>query len=598
MKITLFVLLLVSSLSANDYWKLALEKKLYDESFWNLLLHNVNGESEIDDKDFFLAEDGKYSAKSEMKATIDSLLHETTFEDNATACRFPARKRFLQESLNIPDSAFVSVRCIEYEKVKKRLEPTSATLVFPSGHKNSPSSMFGHSFIRIDTKSKSKLLSYAVNYAAFTDENNGFVYAIGGLMGGYQGRYSLLPYHEKIKEYVNTEQRDIWEYDLNLTPQETLIMFEHIWEMNNTFSMYYFFTENCSYNLLWFLEVARPGVHLRDYFFYEVIPVETIFAINDENLITKTHYRPSRYKKILALSKYMTKSQQKEAVAIALGDKKPGDLVEDDMQIKRYILQTAVEYLQYKNSQGTLKAKTPYRKRFLSILSALSKLGRGEKLKVTRSINPLKGHRAVRMSLSSGTRNEDGYSAFSFRPSFHDLDDNDDGFIKGTHIEFFNTEISHFDDELRLERMNLLEIESFSPRDIFFDPTSWRIKLAWDRDFKDDVIRPSVSLGMGFSWNSDYGFIYTMADVRGYYKTHSNGSFGGSFGGVWNQAKKAKLVFESSYHYFDDGFHQRINSASENITLGQNHALSLSYQHIQKTFGDDERILFHYRFYY
>ena len=598
MKIISLILLLVSSLYANNYWNIALEKKLYDESFWKLLLHYHDGVSEIDDKAFFLAKGGKYNLKLEMKATLASLLDEKSFEDNATACRFPARKRYLKESLNIPEIFFPQVNCIEYNKVKKRLQPTSATLVFPSGHKNSPSSMFGHSFIRIDTKSKSKLLSYAVNYAAFTNENNGFVYAIGGLMGGYQGRYSLLPYHEKIKEYVNTEQRDIWEYDLNLTPKETLIMFEHVWEMNNTFSMYYFFTENCSYNLLWFLEVARPGVHLRDYFFYEVIPVETIFAIDDEKLITKTHYRPSRYKKILALSKHLNSAQKQEAVFIAKGEKKASDLVEDDLQKKRYILQTAVEYLQYRNSQGRLKQKSIFRKRFISILAAISKLGRGDTLEVPLPVNPLKGHRSVRVSLISGERNELDYSQLSFRPSFHDLTDNDDGFIQGTHIEFFNTEVSLFDDDVRLERMNMLEIESFSPRNIFFDPTSWRIKLAWDRDFKDDVIRPHVKLGVGFSWSGDYGLIYMMSDLQTYSKSDVYASLGGALGGIWSQGRSAKMVFESSYSYFTDGFHQRTNSVSENITLSQNHAISFSFSNIQKIVGDDERILFHYKFYY
>lgn len=598
MKIIPLIILLVSSLYATDYWKLALEKKLYDQSFWKLLLHYHDGESEIDDKGFFLSKEGKYNLKLEMQATLASLLDEKTFEDNATACRFPSRKRYLQESLQIPQSAFPAVNCIEYEKVKKRLQPTSATLVFPSGHKNSPASMFGHSFIRINTKSQSKLLSYAVNYAAFTNEDNGLIYAIGGLIGGFQGRYSLLPYHEKIKEYVNTEQRDIWEYDLNLTPKETLIMFEHIWEMNKTFSMYYFFTENCSYNLLWFLEIARPGVHLRDYFFYEVIPVETIFAIDDERLITKKHYRPSRYKKILALSKHLSSAEKQEAVSIAKGEKRASDLVESDLQKKRYILQTAVEYLQYRNSQGRLKSRAVFKKRFISILSALSTLGRGEKLEVPLPDNPLKGHRSVRVSLISGERNEQEYSQFSFRPSFHDLTDSDAGFIQGTHIEFFNTEISSFNDEVRLERMNLLEIESFSPRNTFFDPTSWRIKLAWDRDFKDDVIRPHVKLGVGLSWSSDWALIYVMNDFQTYSKSDIYGSIGAALGGVWYQGKSAKLVFESSYHYFSDGFHQRVNAVSENIALSQNHALSFSFKSIQKLVGDDERILFHYKFYY
>ena len=259
---------------------------------------------------------------------------------------------------------------------------------------------------------------------------------------------------------------------------------------------------------------------------------------------------------------------------------------------------TAVEYYQYKNAEASLDKKLNYRRHFLKMLGAMSKLGKGDRVEVKRPANPLKGHRSVRLSLAGGTRNEHDFQTLSFRPSFHDLTDNDDGFIKGTHIEFFNTEISNFNDEVRIERMNLLAIESFSPRNAFFKPTAWRIKVAWDREFKDDEIRPTVWGGSGLSWGNDYGFIYINVDAKAYYKTYLDTAVSGSFGGVWDQGSKAKMVFETSYSYFDDGFHQRINSASQNITLAQNHALSLSYKSIQKSVGDDEQILFHYKYYY
>jgi len=191
-----------------------------------------NGVSEIDDERFFLAQDGKSNAKNELEATINALVHETRFDDNATACLFPARKRWLQKELDITELA--DVECKEYNKVLKRLDPQSATIVFPAAHINSPASMFGHTFLRINSSYDSKLLSYAVNYAADTnaDTTNGVIFAIKGLLGGYQGRYSLLPYYDKLKEYRDTEQRDIWEYDLNLNKEEVQRMVQHIWELN------------------------------------------------------------------------------------------------------------------------------------------------------------------------------------------------------------------------------------------------------------------------------------------------------------------------------------------------------------------------------
>jgi len=60
----------------------------------------------------------------------------------------------------------------------------------------------------------SRLLSFAVNYAARTDETNGFAYAIKGVFGFYPGYYSLLPYYVKVREYNDLERRDVWEYPL------------------------------------------------------------------------------------------------------------------------------------------------------------------------------------------------------------------------------------------------------------------------------------------------------------------------------------------------------------------------------------------------
>jgi len=152
-----------------------------------------DGFSEIDDANFFLSKDGKKNAKKELDATITALLNETKFDDNSTACRFPARKAWLKDRLDI--KKFPEVSCDEYDSILKRLNPKSATLVFPSAHINSPASMFGHTFLRINSGYKSKLLSYAINYAADAnpDTENGVLFAIKGLFGGYYGRYSLLP---------------------------------------------------------------------------------------------------------------------------------------------------------------------------------------------------------------------------------------------------------------------------------------------------------------------------------------------------------------------------------------------------------------------
>src|SRR3546814_6160293 len=112
------------------------------------------------------------------------------------------------------------------------LAPHSAVLVFPAAYLNSPSSMFGHTLLRIDqanidTKG-SPLLSSALNFGAFIEGlDNSILYAWKGLMGGYPGLFSLLPYSEKIGVYSRLENRDLWEYRLNLKTKDTGMMLWH-----------------------------------------------------------------------------------------------------------------------------------------------------------------------------------------------------------------------------------------------------------------------------------------------------------------------------------------------------------------------------------
>ncbi len=135
------------------------------------------------------------------------------------------------------------LRCNELENFLKALSPRSATLVFPTAYMNSPASMFGHTLIRIDGDYQSRLISYAINYAANTGDEGGISYLIKGLFGYFKGYFSILPYYEKIEEYNDLDMRDMWEYELNLSEDEVRRMVLHIWELKDIYSYYYFFDE-------------------------------------------------------------------------------------------------------------------------------------------------------------------------------------------------------------------------------------------------------------------------------------------------------------------------------------------------------------------
>src|SRR5690606_31123195 len=132
--------------------------------------------------------------------------------------------RWLREQLALTD--LPAVTCAEYAAWYADIDPHSTVLVFPDAYLNSPSSMFGHTLLRIDSPDMqdngTALLSYALNFGAMVEQmDNSMLYAWKGLAGGYPGQFSLLPYRDKISEYSSLENRDLWEYRLDLTPEET-----------------------------------------------------------------------------------------------------------------------------------------------------------------------------------------------------------------------------------------------------------------------------------------------------------------------------------------------------------------------------------------
>ena len=156
--------------------------------------------------------------------------------------------------------------------------------------------------MRFDKDLSTPLLSYVLNYSAKIGKENPLSYAYKGILGGYRGYYSIEPYYKKLKEYLALEQRDIWEYTLNLSQEEIDKMVRHIFEIRHFYSDYFFISKNCSYNLLWLIEVAKDDVNLVDKFEHKAIPLDTIRAVVLENLVKKSSYRASKHKEILRLN--------------------------------------------------------------------------------------------------------------------------------------------------------------------------------------------------------------------------------------------------------------------------------------------------------
>ncbi len=499
----------------------ALEKKLDQKRQWHLLLHYkgtwLGGyESEADGMDFFNAPDGKTDPQAELIATLRSFFKNPETlksKEEHPQCNFPARYKWLKRELAIDPNQLPRAECTRMENWLAQLEPQSVTLIFASFFMNNPASMFGHTFLRIDSESKSNrqaLSNYGVNYAATVDTDSMILYAFKGLFGFFKGEFTVFPYYLKVQEYSNWESRDLWEYELNLTPDQIDTLMLHLWELGGTYFDYYYFQENCSYHMLTVLEVANPNLKLSDDFFISVQPADTIKILAEqEGLISKVTYRPAILSRMEHKTEQMS-DEEKEVLYDLVEDAKV--LKEDSYQQlmtpqKALVLDAYLDYLEYEGlGEEDFDPKKPLRIPHAILLERSKLKYKRQDTEVTEfSARPETAHGTDRARLGVGINDDELFQEIAYRPTLHDILARDMGYKKDSQFLFLDFAGRYYYESkrFRLDRLRLLDIASLTPYEPIFKKPSWKLNLGFDtiRDFDCGYCN-------SFKGNAGYGYSY------------------------------------------------------------------------------------------
>ena len=601
-----FVLLLLSSLffsvqvQADEpkYLTVLLEsarqKELHNDRYWRTLLHYKKGlfgtRSLIDDPKFFLSEDGKYDPEAELEATIRAFFQKGDDETKHPVCRFIARYAWIKEQLDLDSSRLPVPECGRFSEIISQIKPESVTLIFPASHMSNPASMFGHTLLTIETAYKTKLLSHAINYSAITDETFGPTYIIRGLFGFYKGYFSILPYYAKLQEYRDVEHRDIWEYPLNLDAEEIQRLLMHMFELDSIYSDYYFFDENCSYDLLFLLDAARPPLDLTDQCGWWVIPLDTIRTVQENGVTTGAAYRPSKTAKIKYIASLLSRKGRTTALSIADGNLDPERLLKQEAsnEEKIRICDLASEYLQYRYTKEKI-AEKPYQKRFLKTLRVRSLLGETDEdqYRIPAPPRPDEGHDSNRFSLGIGIKEDDLFQEIKCRPAYHDLLDNEKGYKEGSQIIFANTALRYYssDRKLKLENLDFIDIVLIAPWDEFFQSVSWKIKTGLAQKIMEDGedhLLYQLNPGIGLAYKSDFlGLWYLMMEgdlnLGGAFDERYAAGVGGSMGVIKSLTDFWKIHFLTRDICYGLGDSHNAFEACllQNVTLSNNMSFTL-----------------------
>lgn len=517
-----------------------IHQRVADSTAWHRLMHYRRSlpfgklKSEVDGEGFFFSKEGKTNPLAELVASVSAFSQDIRVGKLKLhpQCAFPARFEFLKKELNLK---IPEVACPELNEIMQATNPESVTLVFSSAYPNNPASMFGHTFLRINRKLKkgekrAELLDYGVSFAATVGpEENPLAFIALGLTGGYRGQFSWMPYYVKVNEYNNAESRDVWEYDLNLSPKEARFLLAHVWEIEtNSYFDYYFFDENCSYQMLTVIEAAKPEWELSN-FSVSVIPSETIKKLKSvSGAISEIRYRPSHRKRMVDKTERLN-SEQKTALKQVLEFKLSPKSIADP-----FVLDAAVAQLFYEKNEREGELEIQKKELQAGLLIQRSKLGKTETPTQLYQENnrPDLGHFASRFSFSPGyftsVRGSRFFQEFGVKSAYHDLLNKDLGFQTFSQIDFPQIYLRYFpnDQSLQLDSLELLHITSLFPLSFIEKRASWKLQLAYQNpralsclDCKSILLRggPGATVEFGEGRHVLYGLLLGHFEAGGPY---------------------------------------------------------------------------------
>jgi hypothetical protein len=436
----------------------------HDETWLRLLHFDASkGESRIDSEEFFLSPKGKENPEEERQATIAAMRSDQGAfgpENLHAQCAFPARKIYLKKAgIELPERS-----CPKTEDWLEKLDAKRATLVYASAFSGNPASMFGHLILRLNGTNPTQshdLLGYGIAFMARIDpEDNPLTYAFRGLTGGYPAFFNNNTYYEIVGTYNNTESRDLWELGLDLSGVELTFMASHVFELMQFATYEYFFLdENCAYQLLALLEVARPGLQLLDYTDFFVLPIEAFKiaarSMSNQNvslrmsLESQWRWRLDQlsdqerigYDQLIYSDEYSIQSASTNTMDAALAY----------LNYQKFKTANNLSDRQAKLLRTTLLARAKQQTPATPLPSAT--IGR----------SPLESHNSSRVAFEVAAVDHNVVPAFSYYMGLHDLMMTNNGYESNSSINYLGFKTKWQNDKLLTEDLLLAEVTSLKP---------------------------------------------------------------------------------------------------------------------------------------
>lgn len=535
---------------------------------WHKLLHIESGTqvSAIHSSGFFLAGDaGRSSPLLELQATVAALqAAPSAAADNTHAqCRFPARLAWLrsQLTLNLP-----AVDCPNWRSWSRDARIDTVSLVLATGYLGNPASFYGHTLLKFrsaGTPSTANLVDPTVNYGAIMEgRDDPLTYIAKGVFGGYDGGFSDIDYYFHRSQYGETELRDLWEFELELSPAEALQVAAHAWEVLGQRYQYFFFRRNCAFRMAELVEIIDA---------VSLIPPQRPWTIpqallqraaeqqrpDGRPLLRSVHYEPSRQSRFHAsytsLSPAAATVFHGLALQPALSPREGFDAL--PLTERHAVLDALIDYHQFVADPKDREVGRLH-PMYGAALAERYRQPPGPRLAAARKPPPPQHSRApgwLQLALQYSSATKQQQALLRLRPAYYDPLDAEAGHLPLAALAMGDVSLRLDRRQgLRLQQLDLIAIDSINPGVSGLPGDrgeAWRIKLGAEPLHPGcdscRVLRVQGDIGRGRRLAEGlYGTAYLGGALQEHGRGHGEGFARGLLRGLWQPRPDAGLMLE------------------------------------------------------
>lgn len=466
---------------------------------WLKLLHmkpdgNARWKSEVVSPGFFLSPSGRMNPAAEWDATVKSFTQPFDGPpDSNPQCMFPARFQLVMQLTGKP---LHKAACPSLDRWNADLGARSVTVVHAAQYVRNPASIFGHLFLRFDVAEPNEYdlrldtLAHSVGFFAQMPPDVGaYDYVVKGLGGGFEGHFIFSSYARSLVEYNQMEDRDLWEYELELTPEEIAQITNHLWEMQR-FGVfdYFFLRENCAYQLLALVEAAVPRWDLTSHFQIYVIPSDSLRALQDAGALRQVRYRPSLGTNLRKSVRSLSSNQQRQL----------SDVIDGAVSARSVsdaaVLDAAIDLLDYRTHQAKGDVPANFIEIKRAVLEQRSHMPSAPKTERTTGRPPHLGHGPAKISFGYLSDAEDAGFTLGWRPAMHRNTDGP-GYPPGFSLEILDLKaiVEPATHKAFWHQITLLSVENLREFEAVDQGPAWHLQIGWERSiFQSDDTRSMI----------------------------------------------------------------------------------------------------------